>query len=144
MRIPMRFPALLTSLACGVLFQTMAAPTVASAQASRAVAAGLSALDSTTFTALSWRNIGPFRGGRSVAAVGLPSQPLTYVAGYTGGGLWRTDDAGNSTLDLRLPRGDFLRLLAEAGIDPAPWLPLPPPEPEFNFPDPPQTPDTPV
>lgn len=55
-----------------------------------------------------------------------------------------TDDAGNSTLDLRLPRGDFLRLLAEAGIDPAPWLPLPPPEPEFNFPDPPQTPDTPV
>ncbi len=96
MRSPMRFPALLTSLACGVLFQTVAAPTVASAQSPRAAAAGLSALDSTTFTALSWRNIGPFRGGRSVAAVGLPSQPLAYLAGYTGGGLWRTDDAGNS------------------------------------------------
>jgi photosystem II stability/assembly factor-like uncharacterized protein len=27
---------------------------------------------------------------------GIPSQPLTYFAGYTGGGLWRTDDAGNS------------------------------------------------
>jgi photosystem II stability/assembly factor-like uncharacterized protein len=92
----MRFPALLTPLACGVLFQTMAAPSVADAQAPRAAAAGLSALDSTTFTALSWRNIGPFRGGRSVAAVGLPSQPLTYLAGYTGGGLWRTDDAGNN------------------------------------------------
>ena len=92
----MRFPALLTPLACGVLFQTMAAPSVADAQAPRAAAAGLSALDSTTFTALSWRNIGPFRGGRSVAAVGLPSQPLAYLAGYTGGGLWRTDDAGNS------------------------------------------------
>ena len=91
----MRFSALLTPLACGVLFQTVVAPSVASAQAPRA-AAGLPALDSTTFTALSWRNIGPFRGGRSVAAVGLPSQPLTYVAGYTGGGLWRTDDAGNS------------------------------------------------
>ncbi len=54
------------------------------------------ALDSTTFSALSWRNIGPWRGGRSVAAVGLASNPMTYFAGYTGGGLWRTDDAGNS------------------------------------------------
>ena len=91
----MRFSALLTPLACGVLFQTVVASSVANAQASRA-AAGIPALDSTTFAALSWRNIGPFRGGRSVAAVGLPSQPLTYFAGYTGGGLWRTDDAGNS------------------------------------------------
>ena len=90
----MRFPALLTPLCCGVLLQTAVAPSVADAQAARAVA-GLPVLDSTTFTALSWRNIGPFRGGRSVAAVGLPSQPLTYFAGYTGGGLWRTDDAGN-------------------------------------------------
>ena len=91
----MRFPALLTPLCCGVLLQTAVAPSVADAQAARAVA-GLPVLDSTTFTALSWRNIGPFRGGRSVAAVGLPAQPLTYFAGYTGGGLWRTDDAGNS------------------------------------------------
>jgi len=56
----------------------------------------LSAFDSTTFTALSWRNVGPWRGGRSVAVAGLPSNPMTYFAGYTGGGLWRTDDAGNS------------------------------------------------
>ncbi|MFO0095313.1 MAG: WD40/YVTN/BNR-like repeat-containing protein, partial [Gemmatimonadaceae bacterium] len=59
-------------------------------------AAALSTFDSTVFTALSWRNIGPFRGGRSVAVAGLPSQPLTYFAGYTGGGLWRTDDAGTN------------------------------------------------
>lgn len=59
-------------------------------------AAALSTFDSTVFTALSWRNIGPFRGGRSVAVAGVPSQPLTYFAGFTGGGLWRTDDAGNS------------------------------------------------
>ena len=56
----------------------------------------LSAFDSTTFTALPWRNVGPWRGGRSVAVAGLPSSPMTYFAGYTGGGLWRTDDAGNS------------------------------------------------
>ena len=52
--------------------------------------------DTTTFRTLQWRNIGPFRGGRSVAVAGIPSQPLTYFAGYTGGGLWRTDDAGLS------------------------------------------------
>ena len=95
----MRFSTLLTPLACGVLSQIVVTPSVADAQASRAAAA-LSALDSTTFSALSWRIIGPFRGGRSVAAVGLPSQPLTYFAGYTGGGLWRTDDAGNSWRNL--------------------------------------------
>ncbi len=48
------------------------------------------------YAALPWRNIGPSRGGRSVAVAGVPSQPLTYFAGYTGGGLWRTDDAGLS------------------------------------------------
>lgn len=29
-----------------------------------------------------------------MAVAGIPSQPLTYFAGYTGGGVWRTDDAG--------------------------------------------------
>ena len=63
MRFPMGFLARLTPLACGVLFQIVVAPSVARAQVSRGTA-GLSAFDSTTFTALSWRNIGPFRGGR--------------------------------------------------------------------------------
>ncbi|MEN9509015.1 MAG: hypothetical protein RLZZ621_1578, partial [Gemmatimonadota bacterium] len=54
------------------------------------------AFDSSTIAALAWRNIGPFRGGRANAVVGIPSQPMTYFAGYTGGGLWRTDDAGIS------------------------------------------------
>ncbi|MEO7362068.1 MAG: glycosyl hydrolase, partial [Gemmatimonadaceae bacterium] len=54
----------------------------------------ISVLDSSNFSALKWRNIGPFRGGRSVAVAGIPSEPLTYFAGYTGGGVWRTDDAG--------------------------------------------------
>ena len=48
------------------------------------------------FAALTFRNIGPSRGGRSVAVSGVRGMPLTYFAGYTGGGLWRTDDAGIS------------------------------------------------
>ncbi len=41
-----------------------------------------------------YRNIGPFRGGRSVTATGVVGDPLTYYMGTTGGGLWKTDDAG--------------------------------------------------
>ncbi len=70
------------------------APAAKSGARPAAARPGLSAFDSTTFTALSWRNVGPFRGGRSVAVAGVPSNPMTYFAGYTGGGLWRTDDAG--------------------------------------------------
>lgn len=41
-----------------------------------------------------WRNIGPFRGGRSVAASGVIGDMNTYYMGTTGGGLWKTDDLG--------------------------------------------------
>ncbi|WP_431159365.1 WD40/YVTN/BNR-like repeat-containing protein [Winogradskyella poriferorum] len=43
-----------------------------------------------------WRNIGPFRGGRSVASSGVINDPQTYYMGSTGGGVWKTQDAGLS------------------------------------------------
>jgi len=43
---------------------------------------------------LKYRNIGPFRGGRSVTASGVKGDPMTYYMGITGGGLWKTEDAG--------------------------------------------------
>lgn len=43
---------------------------------------------------LKYRNIGPFRGGRSVTATGVVNDPLTYYFGTTGGGVWKTSDAG--------------------------------------------------
>jgi photosystem II stability/assembly factor-like uncharacterized protein len=46
------------------------------------------------FNHLKWRNIGPFRGGRSVASCGVASEPLTYYMGSTGGGVWKTTDGG--------------------------------------------------
>ena len=46
------------------------------------------------FKPLKYRNIGPFRGGRSVCATGVIGDPLTYYMGTTGGGLWKTTDAG--------------------------------------------------
>lgn len=43
-----------------------------------------------------WRNIGPFRGGRSTASTGITGDNQTYFMGTTGGGLWKTSDAGIS------------------------------------------------
>lgn len=46
------------------------------------------------FKTVKWRSIGPFRGGRSVAACGVVGDARTYYMGTTGGGLWKTDDMG--------------------------------------------------
>jgi photosystem II stability/assembly factor-like uncharacterized protein len=43
---------------------------------------------------LSWRNIGPNRGGRSLGIAGSPSRKLEYYFGAVGGGLWKTVDGG--------------------------------------------------
>lgn len=51
-------------------------------------------LKDSTFHGLKWRNIGPFRGGRSVASSGVVGQPMTYYMGTTGGGVWKTVDDG--------------------------------------------------
>jgi len=48
----------------------------------------------TYFNPVKYRNMGPFRGGRSVTASGVTGDPLTYYMGTTGGGLWKTNDAG--------------------------------------------------
>ena len=58
------------------------------------------AFDSTHFHGLEYRNIGPFRGGRSVAVAGHDDQPLTYYMGATGGGVYKTTDGGNTWLNI--------------------------------------------
>ena len=50
--------------------------------------------DRTSFSAMAWRNIGPFRGGRAVAVAGVPQQPRTFYFGGVGGGVWKTTDGG--------------------------------------------------
>ncbi len=54
----------------------------------------LPAVDPAVFSALEWREVGPYRGGRSAAATGLPGNPNLYYMGATGGGVWKSDDAG--------------------------------------------------
>ncbi len=59
-------------------------------------AAGAQSYDSTAFTAHQWREIGPFRGGRSVAVAGSASRPWEYWFGTTGGGVFKTTDGGTT------------------------------------------------
>jgi photosystem II stability/assembly factor-like uncharacterized protein len=48
------------------------------------------------FSAVTWRNIGPFRGGRSAAVTGVSNKANLFYMGATGGGVWKTTDAGNT------------------------------------------------
>jgi len=52
--------------------------------------------DDSLYNAMSWRNIGPFRGGRSTTSTGVKGDPMTYYFGSVGGGVWKTKDAGIS------------------------------------------------
>ncbi len=79
--------------------------------------AALGAQDSATFAAKPWRNVGPWRGGRADAVAGIPSMPMTYFVGYTGGGLWRTDDAG---IDWRNISDGFFKTSSVGAIAVAP------------------------
>ena len=46
------------------------------------------------FSGMRWRLVGPFRGGRTNAATGIPGDPLTYYFGAVAGGVWKTTDGG--------------------------------------------------
>jgi photosystem II stability/assembly factor-like uncharacterized protein len=50
--------------------------------------------DPTLFSDLRWRLIGPFRGGRTVGAVGVRGQPNVFYIGVNNGGVWKTTDYG--------------------------------------------------
>ncbi|MDO8502059.1 MAG: glycosyl hydrolase [Gemmatimonadaceae bacterium] len=74
-----------------------AIPFVADAQsttASRPSASSAAPYDTAAFAAFKWREIGPFRGGRSVAVAGSASRPWEYYFGTTGGGVFKTTDGG--------------------------------------------------
>ncbi|MGZ4879237.1 MAG: WD40/YVTN/BNR-like repeat-containing protein, partial [Candidatus Angelobacter sp.] len=48
------------------------------------------------FSSLHWRSIGPYRGGRTRAVAGVPSQPNVFYIGVCNGGVWKTNDYGRT------------------------------------------------
>ncbi len=53
-------------------------------------------LSPTLWQSLNWRSIGPFRGGRTVGATGVRSQPNVFYIGVNNGGVWKTNDYGRT------------------------------------------------
>lgn len=78
-----------------VLLLLMAGPVMAQKK-NIAAAKPTTTFDDKLYHGLEWRSIGPFRGGRSASVTGVPGKPNLYYFGATGGGVWRTTDAGNS------------------------------------------------
>src|SRR5438477_4919082 len=75
MRLSLRFLSILLVLAQSAVAQT---------------------IDSRLYSALTWRNLGPLRGGR-VAAVSAPvGQPGVFYIGLPAGGIWKTTSAGET------------------------------------------------
>ena len=69
------------------------------------------ALDSAFLAGYHWRNLGPDRGGRSIAVSGVVGRPMESYFGATGGGLWKTTDAGENWF----PVTDFKITTASVG-----------------------------
>jgi photosystem II stability/assembly factor-like uncharacterized protein len=60
------------------------------------VSTPLFAADPARFQELSWRLIGPFRGGRVLAVTGVQGEPEHFYFGSVNGGVWETKDAGRT------------------------------------------------
>jgi photosystem II stability/assembly factor-like uncharacterized protein len=61
-----------------------------------AVSAFAQQFNENLYQNMRWRMIGPFRGGRTVGAAGIPSQPNVFYIGVNNGGVWKTTDAGRT------------------------------------------------
>jgi hypothetical protein len=61
------------------------------------------------FQHLEYRMIGPFRAGRTVGAVGIPTKPNVFFIGVNNGGVWKTDDYGRTWLPIfdKMPTGSI-------------------------------------
>ncbi|MEM1181117.1 MAG: glycosyl hydrolase [Acidobacteriota bacterium] len=56
--------------------------------------------DENILGALDWRELGPYRGGRSAAVAGVDGDRDTYYFGTTGGGVFKTTDAGRTWVNM--------------------------------------------
>ena len=69
------------------------------AAAAMLLAAGMAfgaSYDGKFFGEMRWRSIGPYRGGRTKSAVGVPSQPNVFYIGVCNGGVWKSSDYGQT------------------------------------------------
>ena len=65
-----------------------------------AIPAAAAPVDPALYSQMHWRLLGPFRAGWAEMIEGVPSQPNTFYFGASGGGIWKTDDAGRTWTSL--------------------------------------------
>ena len=84
------------------------------------VATAEETVDASLLSAMEWRLVGPFRGGRVTTVAGVPDNPQLYYMGATGGGLWKTENAGLSWENLSDEHFNVgtIGAIAVAGSDP--------------------------
>lgn len=56
--------------------------------------------DQNLYSGITWRELGPFRGGRSGTVTGIPGNNNVYYFGSVGGGVWKTEDAGQTWFNI--------------------------------------------
>jgi photosystem II stability/assembly factor-like uncharacterized protein len=79
-----------------VIRKSVAARLLVSAFAFLFAVAAFAQVPENTYQELQWRMIGPFRGGRTRAAAGVPSQPNVFYVAQVNGGVWKSDDYGRT------------------------------------------------
>jgi photosystem II stability/assembly factor-like uncharacterized protein len=87
-------------ISCSILFVLLSFYANGQIKSTAASASSNEVFNKKLFSALKWRNIGPYRSGRSAAVTGVIGQPMVYYAGQTGGGIWKTVDGGNTWLSI--------------------------------------------
>jgi photosystem II stability/assembly factor-like uncharacterized protein len=112
--------------AAGLAAIALASPTVPAAtrpgstQAAHQSAPLMAGVDPALFKGMTYRLVGPSRGGRVTAVAGVPSRPRTFYMGVASGGLFRTTDAGANWVpisDGKIPVGS-MGAIAVADSDP--------------------------
>jgi photosystem II stability/assembly factor-like uncharacterized protein len=78
--------SILARLIAGVFLWAIGAP----------VGLATDTIDPALISAMEWRLVGPYRGGRVTTVAGVPDKPQLYYMGATGGGVWKTTNAGLS------------------------------------------------
>lgn len=79
---------------CLLLFLTYGIPTQSFAQKKKEIPEIQT--EANYLKDLTYRSVGPSRGGRVTTVSGIPGEPFTFFMGATGGGVWKTTDAGTS------------------------------------------------
>src|SRR5262249_30179274 len=87
------------------------------------VASAAAAAEPLSYDTLVWRPIGPYRGGRTKAAAGVPSRPGTFYIGVCNGGVWETARYGRT----------WQPIFDDQPTRPLGAPPLPAPQPRPNF-----------